>query len=533
MRVLALAALLLLPTLSSARPTVEVKARQHLVVNAKAKGLTATVSGALLDDLGIPVPGEPLTIEAEGHRSKVRTDGEGRFRLELDFDGPGQKHVEVRAAATSLRSAAESRARVEVGRTTVTLRFDAPSEVSVGAPVPVEVTASTSEGNLRGALIHLSVNDQPLGARATNNIGRADISLDQLAPGLHTLKAVFKGDQGNLGAEATHSIKAMRSLVVELQATNPEPAAGEPVVLEGQVLGPGAAVSVVLMAAGKPTERGRTTDAGRFRFVLDPHDLPIGEVVFRATAHTARPGWRDGLSKEVMVTIEEPPPPSPAWIWGPAVVALLSMLGALLRSRSARPEAAEAAPTEPMPLPAFTFRAATVKRPELLFVEVRNGLDGALMEATVVLMPRGVDPPPPASPEVPPGERARTEQGTTRLRGEGDYLWAYAEGFAPACHRLPGGQGDITIHLLPVRARLQTLYAGLLRRAGRPLLRFGRQTPREARRPLAERGAPAKPLDSMTALVEQGCYDAPSPQLEALAAGYNLESELRDGIEGR
>ncbi len=511
-------------TLAYAQPQIAVKARAYVDdVRAFARGRDVTVTGALRDDRGQAVPGERVRVAD----TTVVTGADGRFTTSFVIQTEGRRTLEVRFPGGTLLGAATAQVEVVVGRTEVKIELSVGAEVDAARPVHVDIHVVDAGGaDVAGAELRMRLNGADLGRDVTDQAGKALLPLVDLTPGLHLLEVTWPGDNQRLGARAEARIEATHPLRVELAAPQTAPVPGDPIVLEGRVLG-GDDPEVVLTANGRPAERLRTR-AGRFRAVLDPDDLPTGEVTFRATAHTSTPGWRDGASEDVTVHVPVPPPPSPWWVWAPALLALVSLAGVAIR-RMPRPDVTRTERLAPPSLPPFVFEEAA---PESgLVVTVVCAVQGHPVRAIVVRMEPAAHTPHPAGTDPPLGHKVETgRDGRAELPAGGERVWVWAPGYAPACHALPAAVGRAQVRLVPLRARLQTLYAEVLRAAGRPRLRFGRETPREARGPLLNRGAPADPLVRLTALVERACYGPQAPAPSELREALALADEVRSGL---
>ncbi len=537
----ALAALLLCTT-AHAQPHISVKARAWIDgLQGYARGQAVTLTGTLRDDLGQPVPGARLDV-AGVH---VRTGSDGRFRVELKLRGEGPRALEVRFPGDTLLGATASQVEVVVGRTAVRLQIvlggTLGAEVDAARPLAVELRLSETGGRpVAGATLRPRLDEVDLEPRFTDRRGQAELLLLDLSPGIHPLEVSWAGDSERLPARAERKIEATLPLHVELTAPEPQPAPGDPVVLEGRMFGtsPRGAMTppkttATLTANGAPTTRVGPSTAGRFRVVLDAGDLPRGAVTFRATAHTSTPGWRDGVSPSVTVQVPEPPPPSPWWTWAPALLAVCALGGLLLRRRP-RPESRRVMPSSaPPPLPPFVFEEApTTTGSPTLDVLVQDALSRTPLPAVLVRLPDEAPTPKPAVTEPPVGARLQADaSGRARLPEGGRRLWVCAPGYAPVCHPLPTGPGLARVHLTPLRARLQQLYAEVLRAAGSPPIRFGKETPREARRPLEARGAPEDALSRLTTVVERACFGARAPRPADLALALTLAAEVRRALE--
>lgn len=536
---IALVCATLLAATAAAQPTIQVRARAFLDgLQASTRGGVVVVEGALRDNLGAPVVRVKVQIDADGETvDEVLTDTGGRFNARFALAGSGERTLRVRFAGSLLLDAAEARLPVTVGRNALRLRLDVPDEVPVGRATTVGVAAYDSRDvpvpELR---LNLDLDGAPLRAARTNRSGRDEVGLPPLDPGVHTLRLHFPGDSRFTAAEATREIEVARPMAVALAPASTAPLEpGDPIVLD-VTLGPEkpATVRITLTAEGRPIDDVDVIGGGT-RFVVDPDDVEPGPVRFRALAHAEAVGWKDALSEVVTLDVPPPPPPSPWWIRAPAILAAVSLLGVLVRIRR-RPEAA--APPPPVVdagPPPFTFVSERQSgASDRLVVIVKDGLDARPLAATVVRLPALSPPPLPGDPTVPRGERAATDaQGQVVFDGDGgDRLWAHAPGYAPSCHPLPRAGGRAVLHLLPVRARMQTLYAEVLGAAGRPPLRFGRETPREAADALTGRGAPDGPLASLTALVEEACFGAREPDERDLIEAFELAHAVQRGLGG-
>lgn len=527
------------PAPASAQLVVSVKARAFVDgLRATSRGHRATLAGTLRDNLGQPVPQASITVQSEGAASAtVRTDAAGGFEATLRFTGPGERTLQARFGGSALLAPAEAGTRVTVGRSAVTLRANLPDEIDARRPITLTVTAHDArEAPAPGLWLAVEVDDRPPSRPRTDRNGRASLALPPMEPGLHRVRVRWPGDEDHLPAEIERTVEAALPIAVQLEAAANGPLEpGAPVVLGGRVVGPEGA-TVTLTAEGRPVARTRPGADGRFQIAVDPSDVEPGAVRFRATADTATPGWRAGASAEVVVEVPPPPPPSPWWLWGPASLAALSLLAAAARRGRGRPKAAPrpAPPAPPLP-PPFTFDdlpAATADR--TLRVQVRDALTSApLVGATVVRLAPDAPTPSAADTHPPPGVVGASDRdGRATLEGSGRVLWACAPGYAPACHVLPADGGRVALNLLPLRARLQTLYAEVLQAAGRPALRFGRHTPDEARRPLARRGAPDAAVDDLTDLVRVACFGPAPPAPADLARALALAEQVRAGLGG-
>ncbi|MCB9549400.1 MAG: hypothetical protein H6706_26665 [Myxococcales bacterium] len=527
--------LLLLASVAAAAPEVAVKARTAVAdLRASNDGGRVLVTGTLRDNLGQPVPLARLVVVEGEQRVDAQTGPDGRFEATLEVEGTGARGIRVEFRGDALLSGADSATTVRVGRRAVILSLAMATTIEAGEPATASVSAVDAEGApVEDLQLQVRLDADTLTPVRLGPAGQAAIPLPAVQPGTHRLRVYWPGDAHRVPADAEVTFSAGRSMALTLEAADAAPAPGQPVVLTGRVArGPDQPVSVRLTMDGRPLDDARTDSSGGFRFTLDAADLPAGLVRFRVAGRTDAEGWRDALSPVVTVQIPPPPPPSPWWLWAPAILAALSLAAVLGRAWRKRPRPVVSAP-RPAPAlpPPFVFDAPADAPAGTLALHLRDALTGAPLRGTVVWLPAATPPPAPADTTPPAGVRAETDaDGQATLTGSGDRVWAWAEGYAPVCHPLPAAGGRARLALLPIRARVQTLYDEVLVQAGRPPLRFGRQTPREAAVPLAQRGAPADALAALTALVERACFDeAPVPHA-VLVEAHALADAVRGGM---
>lgn len=528
-------ALLALSLLTFASPRIAVKARAHVEgLKAQSDGRTVHVRGVLRDNLGQPLPRQPIEVVAGEVRQKARTDAQGRFDVRVRVAADGQQAVRVEFPGNPLVSPAAQEKQVSVGRGAVSVRLHMPPTIEAEQALTVSADVVDAENQpLPGLPLLIRLGDSAREPVRVGPDGRAVIPVPPLPPGPHTLKVRYAGDADHLPAADAVDFEAARSMGVALQVANAEPAPSQPLVFSGRVEGPEGA-TVRLLVDGSPLKETRAQASGAFSLVVSADAIGAGTHRVRAGAVTDVAGWRDGLSEPVTVTVPPPPPPSPWWLWAPAILAAISVIGVLGRAwrRRPRPKAAPLPPVVEAP-PAFTFEPAAKGSRRALQVTLRDGLSGRALEGTLVMLAPLEPTPGRARIEPPTGLQTQTDaRGQASLHGEGDRLWAWAEGYAPACHPLPSSGGFAGVNLLPIRARLQTIYAEVLTAAGRPALRFGKQTPREAAPPLAVRGAPDDPLAALTALVERACFGATRPTHADLVEADRLALAVEAGLGG-
>jgi hypothetical protein len=528
-------ALIALSLIGLANPRVAVKARAYVdALKARSDGRTVQVRGILRDNLGQPLAQQPIVVIAGTARQAGRTDASGHFDVPIRVDSDGERTIEVQYAGNPLVAPARQTQRVQVGRGATAVRIQIPPTIEAEQPLTITASLVDAENQpIPNLPLQVRIDATPREPARVGPDGQAPIPLPPLAAGAHTVRVYFAGNDDHLPADDEIGFEAARSMGISLTVADANPLPDQPLVFFGRVDGPDE-VSVRLLVDGAPLKTVTARNGG-WRLVVDPDVIGAGSHRVRAAATTSVSGWRDGLSDPVTVEVPEPPPPSPWWIWAPAILAAISFLGVLGRAwrRRPRPKANAPAPP-PQPAPAFVFEPAKRGQAGSLQVVLRDGLTGRPLQGTLVLLPTGSAAPARSAIDPPSGEQVMTDaHGQATLETTGDRLWAWAEGYAPASHQLPGGGGFAAVNLLPIRARLQTVYAEVLAAAGRPVLAFGKQTPREAAPPLANRGAPDDPLAALTALVERCCFGATEPDHADLQRADELALAVEAGLGRR
>jgi hypothetical protein len=506
------------PRTASAEPEIVVKARASLTeLLTVTRGLRVDVEGNLRDNLGQPVAGAEVEIQvgAESARSAT-TDAQGHFRATLVTQGSGAHKVGVRFPGSALLGSAAAEGEVTVGRAEVELQLQAPEAAEAGVPLDLGARAVDRRGTPRAGLsLQVALDAQQLSALPTDADGEIHLTARDLGRGPHRLVVTFAGDEDHLPARAEQTLTACVTPRVTLDALPPRLEPGAVLTASGRVEGaPGEALPVVLTAEGDPVGGTTTDKQGRFSITLAADTLSAGKLEIRALVAPTEPSLRTAFSAAQRVEVVPPPPPSPAWFIAPATVGALAAFAAAWRRRP-RPLAPSPVPTRVPPPPPFVRRAPPVDD-GLLRVEVRAEATGAPIRARVRLLQGGTAP----SLMNPPSPGPVTEtddEGRAVLAGPGEWIWTEAEGFAPdghACHVPPGAH--VVIHLQTPRARIQARHEAVLAAAGRPVLKFGRETPGQSAVDLVRRGAPSALVDRFTEAVESGCFGADEPTVSLL-----------------
>lgn len=499
------------PHAARAGGELTVKARAQLTdLETVARGARIEVAGTLRDNLGQPVARERLEVRLDDAPPETAaSDRDGRFRVRVVGGAEGIHTVRVRFPGSALLGPAEAAGQVTVGRTAVTLLFTAPSEIEFGTPIEIDVRATEPRGAPQpGLVVRLRIDETELSPTTTDADGRSRWSLLPLPRGRHRLLAVSAADDEHLGASATHDVMVWAPLTVTLDPLPEHLAAGDALDVAGRLSGaPGESVPIVLTANGQPIGGTSTTAAGEWRIIAPARALTAGRLEIRAMASPASPDLRAAFSERRFIEVAAPPPRSLVWVLAPVVLGGFAAGLAAWRRRApdvSRPPTAEPAGVT---APAAFVRAAGASPEGDLTVEVRDAVTAMPIAGAACHLLDG----PPGT--LPPAA-STTPDGRARLSGVGQRLRVEASGYAPAMHPCPVPPGGhVVVRLLTPRARIQACHEEVLRAAGRPVLRFGRETPAQSARALVDRGAPPGLVEAFTAAVEHGCFgrEAPGP----------------------
>ncbi len=492
---------------AAAQVTVAVRARAVIDdLRATPEGRQAEVRGVLRDDLGRPVP--RATVYVAGERQ--RTDGLGRFAATLHFTHDARHVVPVRFDGTPLLGAAAAQLPVTTGRRGTTLSLALPPQVPADAAYAVVPRLTGPDGQPEAdARLGCQVDQAPAQAAVTDAQGRAQCALPPLAPGAHTLTITFPGDAARGPARWTRGFEAARPMGVTLTRV----ASAEGVEVTGQVRpGPGA-VYVSVSVDGQPVDQTLTDAQGRWRLALD--GLSPGVHTLRAQAQSAAPGWADGLSAPLTVRLADPAPPRSAWWLVPGLLAVVAVAATLWRQRPQAAAQRARPPTSPV-VAALTYGPTAAAPSDRLSLRIVDALDGAPLSGRVWALPADAAP----TVQAPPPGAGQPVQANQPLRVTPvpAQIWVEAPGHGPARLGVRHG-GAATVQLLPSAAWVQRRFDEVLRAAGRPALRFGTDTPREAAAALRARGADAAAVDALLAVVEPVCFDpTATPDVRAVDA---------------
>lgn len=517
-------------------PVLSVRARTQLSsLVLSPRGRQVKITGQLRNNLNVGVPEAHVIVSASGApRVRSKTDGQGRFSVVLKFETDGKRRVEVRFDGSEFLAPSRRTGPVDVGRLPVKLRIEGPRQITAGEPVrfTVRVSAGPAEA-LPGLQIESRLDGKVLVLGTSDSRGLVSLKLGSLAPGTHRLEARFEGGPDFEPAQTRLDFEATQPLQVSLKVATAEISAERSIVLEGQVTG-GDGVWVSLSTKEGALGRRPVDAEGRFSFTLQPAALPVGTVSFRAEAYSAGAGWQDAASGWVVVEIPAPTPLSALWFWAPALLCAALLIGLAFKRPRRRPppvRSEQADPSAVLP-PVVEFELTRGRPRGPLEVLVHDALTRApVTEALVARLPVGCKAPNDTDCVPPEGAAESTDAaGRVTIEAVGDRLWAWAPGYAPTWRAVPANATKAVIHLPPIRARIQTLYAQLLRDAGRPRLIWGKQTPSEAQAPLQLRGASQTEIEQLTALVERACFGAQQPDLSQLGQIARLAGRVRAGL---
>lgn len=493
-----------------AAPTVEVRARAALEdLAADCTGARCAVSGRLRDDLGRGVAGAMVTLDAPEQR--VRSDAEGRFRVVLDALPDGEHRWRLRFGGSRLLGAAEASLTGRAGRHPVKLTATLPTPAEAGRPLPLRVRAESASALNAATFLTWRLDNGAPAPLALDLNEAAQTLLPGQLPGRHTLEVTYPGDGQHLPATLTQVVAVVQPILVTLAARwHPQGP-----TISGRISPVDAPAPVLLTLDGAAFQRAQSGADGTFAVRLGPQQLAPGTYSLRAlVAGDDALGRASGASESVVLVVPTPPPSPPPsrqwWLLAPVALTLLGLGGLVRRRRNPTPRPAPA-PRQAPPAPVQVL-APPAPGPRL--VQLVSATTGAALTGLIAPCTAAVD-----DPFAPPADAATVPATGASVPPKTAFVWAEAPGHGPVCVALPPG-ARVAVQLWPLAAVAQHAFEACLRRAGVPVLQFGRETPHQAGVALQQRGG-GSAAEQLAAAIARACFGPEAP----------TRAEARDLVE--
>lgn len=348
-----LAVLGALPCLSAtAQPAVRIRGACELRVVARVGPSgpgSVSLSGVLLDELGVPLAGQRVTLRppgavpGPGGAATAVTDDQGRFRSELSGQGPDGA-IGAAWPGDALHSACEADARVGSARQPAELRWKTESGIVLDLARPthrVELELMTPGPGSGVPLTLADAQGQTIATSRTGSDGRAVFTLRSDALGAARSARLVARDRGDAGRHPTTATLAVvlretPALRLEASAT----AAGQLVDVRGGLTStsgaPLAGRAVSVLAGGAAIHTLLTDATGGFAGQLpvdQAHRAADGTVELQAVFEPSAPWFTGARSASARIRLAPPSSPSALWLLAP----LLLSLWLLRRQRRSEP----------------------------------------------------------------------------------------------------------------------------------------------------------------------------------------------------
>jgi len=539
---------LLAPQTALAEPLVRVRGESRIELGVSHAELGVSITGALRDELGAPLAGRLLALEAvplddpgEPWRTQLTTDTEGRFSLEIADREHDYRLLATFSGDATHRGVRVER-RVERARSDVRLELRLAFGHTIDLDAPELVVEAVAESDVGGHGVSMRLWDEAgreLGAGVTDRAGhlRVRIPTSRMGPpGAGLVRIESLRDQRRAEAQTEARVVRRRAVFLELTASAPEFEAGQPIVLRGKAYtraAPRALTPVGLFAGERHLATVLTNAEGAFDAELWL-DAEQGSLAITARTEGDATGAYPPAETQLALRIAPARPVPFVWL---VLAAVLVGVGAWIAgrkrvraTREVETEPRVREPTEPSISPARAHGRRQRHDVSGRVIDLRG--DRAVAHAKVTILHAQEE----ATCTLASDESGRFESsvlpsGRARLRVEATgYVSTEIEIELP--HR--GEWSAVVIRLESLRARALSAFRSLALRALPSPRAWGVWTTREAREWIAERAPEQRTaLRKLTQDVERACYgrELPAPEdvesIEKAAADVALELRVR------
>ncbi len=509
-----------------AEPLVRVRAESRIELGVAHLELGMAVSGALRDELGIPLLHRPLALEAraledngEPWHVMVETDENGRFSLDL-ADADRDYRLLATFAGDATHRGVRVERKVERARADVRLELRLPQGNAIDLDASTFTVQSVAESDAGGDGITMRLLDEAgreIARGVTNDQGKLSLQVatKQLGPpGAGLVRIESLRDSRRAEAQTEARIVRRRIVHVALRANQATFEAGNPIDVTGEVRtggGPRAGVPVGLFAKTQHLETVVTDAQGRFQAELWIDSRPGPLAITARTEGDATGAY--AVSEAHLVLQIGPARPLP-WAWISAAFATSVLVLAVVARLRRRRLVGEGAPLNGDPASGASIRPARAQgrrdrhRVHGRALDARN--DAAVVGAKVAVIHDKAE----SCCVLATDRFGRFASpvllnGRARIRIEASgYVATETEIEIP--HR--GEWSAFIVRLDSLRARALLPYRRLALRVLPSARAWGIWTTREAKEWLSERSPNEREaLSALTVEVERACYASQPP----------------------
>jgi hypothetical protein len=541
-RMASLLALAVVANVAHAAPSLRVRAKVHVELQAERAGDGMRLHGTVRDDLAVPLPGRELLVRvqsahAQGHPQTrtLRSDAAGRFSVVFAARELGQRAL-VTFEGDDYYERAETSQAIDQERSELQLQFVRPSDWHVQLDRDTTRIELHANSELGGANLPIVIQDElarPIAAGTTDGAGV--LSLDVLNPklgdvGLGELVASSEGDATRAPARVTQPVLRTRATQLRMSVRPDLHAQSVHVAVRlSAATGPLAQRAVGVFVDGSHLITMLTDRHGEASRAFPAGSFGLGEGAHRALARfdSDAPGWIASQSEPLTFVIAAPTQRSAAWLIGPALASLAFVFWSLRRARAVDGLQVD------LPSSAPTVRFGAADRGNAVLHQLDGHVEdvesGAPLAATLEIAAT-------SSPLVVVRTDASACFVTPALAPGAYRIRVHAAGYAGAAFdvRVPhaGTASGIVVGLRSLRSAALDAHAPVARRVLHSEARLHVATVRDTFEAAVSGNAAGPPLALLTDLVEHTAYARSTPndrdldevQLAAAAALADLDA---------
>jgi hypothetical protein len=349
LRLLVIAVCLAVLAPARAEPLVRVRAESRIELGVVHLDVGMAISGALRDELGAPLTGRPLAIEAiplsepgESWRTQLATDEQGRFALELADAAHDYRLLATFAGDATHRGVRVER-RVERARADVRLELRLPEGHTIDLDAPSFAIEAVAESDAGGDAIAMRLWDETgreVARGTTDSEGRLKLTIPTRtlgSPGAGLLRIESLRDDRRAEAQTEARVVRRRAVFVSIAPKGARFEAGSALGVVGSVrtrATPRAGVPVGLYVGDRHLETVVTDEQGRFEAELWI-DAAEGPLAITARAEGDATGAYPATETQLVVQVQAARPVPVAWLGAATLLVLLAIWG-LGRLRSTK-----------------------------------------------------------------------------------------------------------------------------------------------------------------------------------------------------
>jgi hypothetical protein len=520
-RAASLLALAFAVSAAHAAPSLRVRAKVQLELQAERAGDGMRLHGTIRDDLAVPLAARELQLRVQSAPAQsrpqtrtLRSDAAGRFSVVLSARELGQRAL-VTFEGDDYYERAEASQAVDPERSELQLQFVQPSDWRVQLDRESTRIELRANSELGGANLPITIQDElarPIATGTTDASGALSLSVPNSRlgeAGLGELVASSEGDAARAPARVTQPVLRTRATKLSLSVRPDARAQNVHVAVHlSAASGPLAQRAVGVFVDGAHLITLLTDRRGDASRAFPASSSGLGEGTHRALARfeSDAPGWLASQSEPRAFTIAAPTPRSAAWLIVPALASLAFVVWSLRRARGVDGLQVDL----PSSAPSVRFGAADRGNAQLYTLDghVEDAESGAPVSATLEIAAA-------SSPLVIVRTDPAARFVSPALAPDAYRVRVHAAGYAGALFdvRVPhaGTASGIVVGLRSLRSAALDAHAPVARRVLRAEARLHVATVRDTFEAAMSGNSAGPPLARLTELVEHTAYARSTP----------------------